>query len=52
MLRQHNDLKMVSRIRDEEIDPVILRSRSVTIKPDQELIFGILEQMGYKVGLK
>jgi DNA polymerase III subunit alpha len=44
--------KVAFRITDQEGDRVILRSRSVTVKPDQELIYGIQEQMGYKVGLK
>lgn len=44
--------KVSFRITDHEGDRVILRSRSVTVKPDQELIYGIQEQMGYKVGLK
>jgi DNA polymerase-3 subunit alpha len=44
--------KVSFRITDEEGDRVVLRSRKVTVKPDQELIFSIQEQMGFAVGLK
>ncbi len=44
--------KVAFRVTNEDGDRINFRSRTVTIKPDQELIFGIREQLGYAVGLK